>query len=72
MEATRALYCPIQPYQTRLVQLHGDGCNINTPVVCELMVPDLLHPTFEGLGLRSLEGDRLAEYDALVHLGEPW
>jgi hypothetical protein len=37
--------------------------------VCTLYVADILHPSFEGLGIRSLFGDedQLVEYDALSY-----
>jgi hypothetical protein len=62
-------YRPIQPYQTRLLQLHGDGGDASTPIISSLHTVDLLDPTFDGVGLRAseYESDGLVTYDALSY-----
>jgi hypothetical protein len=67
MDPTSGVYIPIQPYQTRIIRLHGDNEQPSSPLVCELLVADILHPSFEGLGLRSQHGDRLVEFHALSY-----
>lgn len=63
------VYRPINPYQTRILCLHGDHGVPDSLLVCDLYAADILHPTYEGLGVRSLNGenDRIEKYDALSY-----
>jgi hypothetical protein len=63
------MYHPISPYQTRIICLHGACGKPDSPLICDLSPADILHPTFEGLGLRSPAADenRLVEFDALSY-----
>ncbi|TVY18242.1 Heterokaryon incompatibility protein 6, OR allele [Lachnellula arida] len=63
------VYRPINPYQTRILCLHGDHGGPDSRLVCDVYVADILHPRHEGLGVRSLNGenDRIEEYDALSY-----
>jgi hypothetical protein len=63
------MYSQIELYQTRTLRLHGANDCPDRPLVCSLYVADILHPTFEGLGLRALPGeaDRRVEYEALSY-----
>ena len=66
---SQGIYRPIKPYQTRIVYLHGDNGVSDSPVVCTLYTADILHPKYEGLGLRSPfdEEETLIEFDALSY-----
>jgi hypothetical protein len=70
MEASSNVYCPVTAYQTRIIRLHGANDVQESPLVCTLYVADILHPSFEGLGIRSLSDgeDCLVEYDALSYV----
>jgi hypothetical protein len=63
------IYTPLMPYQTRLIRLRGYERSSDSPIKCNIYTVDILHPDFEGLGLRSASGenDRLVEYDALSY-----
>ena len=64
------LYRPIKPHQTRILSLRGDHGAPKSLLVCDLHVADILHPKYEGLGVRSLNGenDVIKEYDALSYV----
>ncbi|KAF2662331.1 HET-domain-containing protein, partial [Lophiostoma macrostomum CBS 122681] len=51
------------------MRLHSDQGTAGSPLICELYPADILHPTFEGLGVRypSDEEDCLIHYDALSY-----
>lgn len=58
-------YAPLHPWQTRILQLHpGNG---NEPIVCDLLVADLI--SFEGFGVSSLS--RIIEYEAVSYAWGP-
>ena len=60
---------PITEYQTRLILLHGAHGLPECPLVCEVFAADILHPKFNGLGVRAPAGDAdyLARFDALSY-----
>jgi hypothetical protein len=72
MEAISGVYRPIVAHQTRIIRLQGADGTTEGPLVCTLYVADILHPSFEGLGIRSLFGDKdqLVEYDVLSYTWE--
>lgn len=65
----REMYDPIKPYQTRIMRLHSDRGAPDSPLICDLYPADILHPTFEGLGIRlpSSEEDHLIGFDAISY-----
>jgi hypothetical protein len=69
MEMTSYVYNPVTVYQTRLINLHAANDTPKSPLVCTLYIADILHPSFEGLGTRSISGNnaQLVEYDALSY-----
>ena len=69
MPEPNPLYRPITPYQTRILCLRGDHGAPDSLPVCDLYVADILHPKYEGLGVRSLNGenDDIKEYEALSY-----
>lgn len=66
---SQKIYDPIGPYTTRLIRLHSDNGSRESPLSCDLYPADILHPTFEGFGIRSTTGeeDSLVEFDALSY-----
>lgn len=69
MSSSKNLYHPINSYQTRLIRLHDDNGVPNSDLICDLLTADILHPRFEGLGVRSgsNEGDSIVAYEALSY-----
>ncbi|KAI1173328.1 heterokaryon incompatibility protein-domain-containing protein [Nemania sp. FL0916] len=65
----RQLYTPINHYQTRIIQLYNDSGFSDSPLRCGLHIADLLHPKFEGVGIRGFtnDTDRFIRYDALSY-----
>jgi Heterokaryon incompatibility protein (HET) len=60
-EADKALYGPLRPWQTRVIELEPG--EISTPLICRLHVSDVI--LFEGVALHHLQ--RRIEYDALSY-----
>jgi hypothetical protein len=60
---------PISPYQTRIIRLHGDNGAADSPLGCNLFPPDILHPKFEGLGVRATLGEAnyIVKYEAFSY-----
>jgi hypothetical protein len=50
MDLTSGVYRPVTAYQTRIIRLHAAKGSTQTPLVYTLIVADILHPSFEGLG----------------------
>ena len=69
VQSSDQLYRPIHLYQTRLLCLEGDNGLSDSEVSCSICTADLLHPDFEGLLVRSIQGatEKLIEYDALSY-----
>ena len=67
MNIGSGLYTTLAPYQTRLLCLHGANYDLESVLVCTLYVADILHPSFEGLGVRSFDTDEshLRKFEAL-------
>ncbi|KAF2121681.1 heterokaryon incompatibility protein-domain-containing protein [Lophiotrema nucula] len=69
--ASRKLYRPIKPYQTRLLRLHGEAGASDSPLRCDLYHANILHPKFEGLGVFAPSDDGKDDfitcYDALSY-----
>jgi Heterokaryon incompatibility protein (HET) len=57
-EADKALYGPLRPWQTRVIELEPG--EISTPLICRLHVSDVI--LFEGVALHHLQ--KRIEYDA--------
>jgi hypothetical protein len=53
----QGVYRAIKAYQTRIIRLHRDTGAPESSLVCSLCTADILHPTFEGLGVRSPSGE---------------
>jgi hypothetical protein len=70
MNIGSALYTALAPYQTRLLCLHGANYDLESELVCTLYVADILHPSFEGLGVRSYDTDEshLKKFEALSYV----
>jgi hypothetical protein len=67
MENLQDIYTPLQPYQTRIIHLHGPDGIPASPLVCDLYIADIVHATFEGLGVHLPSGVRLIAYNALSY-----
>jgi hypothetical protein len=70
MNIKSGLYTTLAPYQTRLLCLHGANHDLESVLVCTLYVADILHPSFEGLGVRSCNTDEshLRKFEALSYV----
>ena len=70
MNIESGLYTALAPYQTRLLCLHGANYDLESVLVCTLYVADILHPSFEGLGVRSYNTDKshLRSFEALSYV----
>ena len=70
MNIGSGLYTTLAPYQTRLLCLHGANYDLESVLVCTLYVADILHPSFEGLGVRSFDTDEshLRKFEALSYV----
>jgi len=67
--APNLVYRSIQPYQTRVIRLHGDQGSPGSLLSAIFSLADILHPNMTVFGVRSLSGeeDRLEEYEALSY-----
>ncbi|KAJ4289863.1 hypothetical protein N0V90_011196 [Kalmusia sp. IMI 367209] len=64
----------ITAHQTRIFLLHGENGVQDCPLVGEVFAADILHPKFDGLGIRGPPGvtDYVAQFDALSYCwGDP-
>jgi hypothetical protein len=61
LQSAKALYTPIQSWQTRIIRLHPG--NLDEPLVCDLVVAELI--AFNGVGL-ACEWT-IVEYEALSY-----
>jgi hypothetical protein len=63
---SRNLYTQLTPYQTRIIRLYSDYGAPELPLTCNLYTADILHPKFNGLGIRTplSETDYMVQYDA--------
>jgi hypothetical protein len=70
MNIESALYTALAPYQTRLLCLHGANYDLESELICTLYDADILHPSFEGLGVRSCDTDKshLKSFEALSYV----
>jgi hypothetical protein len=70
MNIESGLYTALAPYQTRLLCLHGANYDLESVLVCTLYVADILHPSFEGLGVRSCNSNQshLRSFEALSYV----
>jgi hypothetical protein len=61
LQSAKALYTPLQSWQTRVIRLRPG--NLNEPLVCDLVVAELI--TFNGVGIAC--ESRIVEYEALSY-----
>jgi hypothetical protein len=61
------IYTPIEPFQIRIIRLHGSYGAPDAPLVCDFYVADILHATFEGFAIHPSTGAQRAEYNALSY-----
>lgn len=68
MDLPQFLYTPIQPYQTRIVRLHGHRDCPDDALRCDLLVAYLVHDKFEGIAVRLPSGEeQLVPFEALSY-----